>query len=104
MKERDYRKEPILETCATHGEPAAEPGRGEDASCCLVRAHDAMRARPDLDGEGIQLWLDFEEAALERGVDPDVTREELAAGVGCSSCRPMVAAAPPGSVRSAEAA
>ena len=92
-----------MEIRATHGEPAAEPGRGEDA-CCLVRAHDAMRTHPDLDGEGIQLWLDFEEAALDRGVDPDVPREELAAGFGCSSCRSMVAAAPTGSVRSAEAA
>ena len=94
-----------MEIRATHGRPAAGPGREEDA-CCLVRAHDAMRAHPDLDGEGIQLWLDFEEAALKSGVDPDGPREEIVAAagdLGCSSCRPMVAAAPE-SIRPAEAA
>ena len=87
-----------MEIRATHGRPAADPGREED-TCRLLRAHDAMRAHPDLDGEGIQLWLDFEEAALNCGVDPDGPREEIVAGdLGCSSCYPTVAAAP-GSIR-----
>jgi hypothetical protein len=32
-----------------------------------------------LDGEGMQLWLDWELEALRWGVDPDVSRDELAA-------------------------
>ncbi len=67
-------------------------GREEKAAPCLLCAHAAMREHPGLDGEGLQLWLDFEEAAFRYGVDPDLSREELVAAaeaVGCakaSSC------------------
>ena len=37
------------------------------------------------DGEGIQLWLDYELEALRFGVDPDVSREDLAALVDGST-------------------
>ena len=45
----------------------------------LLGLRDQSDAHPELDGEGIQLWLDYELEALRFGVDPDVSREELAA-------------------------
>ena len=46
---------------------------------CLLRLRDRADAHAELDGEGIQRWLDYELEALRWGVDPDVTRDELAA-------------------------
>ncbi len=46
---------------------------------CLLRLRDKADAHRELDGEGIQLWLDFEMEAMLWDVDPDVSREELAA-------------------------
>ena len=46
---------------------------------CLLRLRDRADAHPQLDGEGLQLWLDYELEALRYGVDPDISREELAA-------------------------
>ena len=46
---------------------------------CLLRLRDQADAHPQLDGEGLQLWLDYEHEALRFGVDPDISREELAA-------------------------
>jgi hypothetical protein len=47
---------------------------------CLLGLRDRADAHPDpLSGEGLQLWLDFECEALRYGVDPDVSRNELAA-------------------------
>ena len=46
---------------------------------CLLRLRDRVDAHQELDGEGIQLWLDYELEALRYGVDPDISREELAA-------------------------
>ena len=46
---------------------------------CLLRLRDRADAYREFDGEGIQLWLDYELEALRWGVDPDVSREELAA-------------------------
>ena len=46
---------------------------------CLLRLRDRADAHPDLDGEGLQLWLDYELEAMRFGVDPDISREELAA-------------------------
>src|SRR4051812_37092079 len=46
---------------------------------CLLRLRDRADAHPELDGEGLQLWLDFELEALHHGIDPDISREELAA-------------------------
>ncbi len=45
---------------------------------CLLRLKDRADDHPELDGEGIQRWLDYELEALRWGVDPDVSREELA--------------------------
>jgi len=46
---------------------------------CLLRLRDRADAHQEFDGEGIQLWLDYEVEALRFGVDPDVSRENLAA-------------------------
>ncbi len=46
---------------------------------CLLRLRDRADAHQEFDGEGIQLWLDYELEALRCGVDPDVSRENLAA-------------------------
>jgi hypothetical protein len=40
---------------------------------------DRADERTELDGEGIQRWMDYECEALLFGVDPDTPREELAA-------------------------
>lgn len=42
------------------------------------QAQDRAAAHPELDSEGIELWLDYELEALRWGVDPEVSREELA--------------------------
>ena len=47
---------------------------------CLLRLRDRADRHPEpLNGEGLQLWLDYECEALRYGVDPDVSPEELAA-------------------------
>ncbi len=46
---------------------------------CLLRLRDQADTHPRLDGEGVQLWLDYELEALRWGVAPDISREELAA-------------------------
>ncbi len=46
---------------------------------CLLQLRDRADAHREFDGEGIQLWLDYELEALRFGVDPNVSREELAA-------------------------
>ena len=46
---------------------------------CLLNLRDRADAHQEFDGEGIQLWLDYELEALLYGVDPAVSREELAA-------------------------
>ena len=46
---------------------------------CLLRLRNQAGAYRKLDGEGIQLWLDYELEALHYGIDPDISREELAA-------------------------
>jgi len=48
----------------------------------LLRLRDRADAHPQLDGEGLQLWLDYELEALRLGVDPDISREELAKAFG----------------------
>lgn len=45
---------------------------------CLLKLRDRADAHPELDGEGLQRWLDYEFEALRWGVDPDVSREDLA--------------------------
>ena len=47
---------------------------------CLLGLRDRAGAHPEpLSGEGLQLWLDYECEALRHGVDPDASRDELAA-------------------------
>lgn len=46
---------------------------------CLLRLRDRADAHTDLDGEGLQLWLDYEFEAVRWNVDPDVSRGELGA-------------------------
>ena len=46
---------------------------------CLLGLRDRADGHEDFDGQGIQLWLDYELEALRFGVDPDVFREELVA-------------------------
>ena len=45
---------------------------------CLLKAHDRGHG-PGLEPEDLQAWFDWEEEAFRYGVDPDVSREELAA-------------------------
>ena len=44
---------------------------------CLLWLRDRADAYQNLDGAGIQLWLDYELEALRYGIDPDISREEL---------------------------
>jgi hypothetical protein len=46
---------------------------------CLLRLRDRADAHTELDGEGLQRWLDYEFEALRWNVDSDVSREVLAA-------------------------
>ncbi|MDQ3913252.1 MAG: hypothetical protein M3305_16075 [Actinomycetota bacterium] len=50
---------------------------------CLLRLRDRAEAAP-LDGEGIELALEFEYEAIRYGVDPDMSREELEALIEAS--------------------
>jgi hypothetical protein len=44
---------------------------------CLLKLRDRADAHQEFDGEGIQLWLDYELEALRFGVDPSISREDL---------------------------
>jgi hypothetical protein len=47
---------------------------------CVLRLRDRADACADpLSAEGLVLWMDYELEALHFGVDPDISREELAA-------------------------
>ena len=46
--------------------------------CCLLKVYDRGHG-PGLEPEDLQAWFDWEEDAFRYGVDPDVSREELAA-------------------------
>jgi hypothetical protein len=47
---------------------------------CVLRLRDRADACADpLSAEGLALWLDYELEALRFGVDPDISRDELAA-------------------------
>ena len=51
---------------------------------CLLRLRDKADTAP-LDGEGIELWLEYEVEAMRYGMDPDVSREDLAALIDAST-------------------
>jgi hypothetical protein len=47
---------------------------------CVLRLRDRADACADpLSAEGLALWMDYELEALRFGVDPDMSRDELAA-------------------------
>ena len=46
--------------------------------CCLLGFFDREDSG-ELDGAGLQAWFEWEEEAFRYGVDPDITRGELAA-------------------------
>ncbi len=45
---------------------------------CLLKVHDRGHG-PGLEPEDLQAWFDWEQEAFRYGVDPDVSREDLAA-------------------------
>ena len=56
---------------------------------CLLRLRERAEFHTELDGEGLALWMDYELEALRCGVDPDVSRDELAALIeGSTVARP----------------
>jgi hypothetical protein len=50
---------------------------------CLLRLRDRAEAAP-LEGEGIELWVEFEYEAARYGVDPEMSRDDLAALIDAS--------------------
>jgi hypothetical protein len=46
---------------------------------CLLRLHDEANGTTDLDGEGIQLWMEWEWEAMRWGVDVEISRPDLEA-------------------------
>ncbi len=53
---------------------------------CLLRLYDrAASHQGDDDCEGIQLWLEFEWEAMRYGVDPDISRDDLATLIEAST-------------------
>jgi hypothetical protein len=53
--------------------------------CLLTLREKADATSPALDGTGLQAWLDYEHEAIRWGIDPDVSRDELAALVEAST-------------------
>ena len=51
---------------------------------CLLRLHDEAHAG-ELDGAGIEAWMAWEYEAIRYGLDPDMSREELAALIEAST-------------------
>jgi hypothetical protein len=51
---------------------------------CLLRLRDKADSAA-LDGEGIELWLEYQHEAMRYGVNPDISREELAALIDAST-------------------
>jgi hypothetical protein len=51
---------------------------------CLLRLYDEAHAG-ELDGAGIEAWLDWEAEAIRYSVDPDISRDDLAALVEAST-------------------
>jgi hypothetical protein len=51
---------------------------------CLLRLHNEAHSG-ELDGEGLQAWLDFEFEAMRYGVDVDISRDDLEALIEAST-------------------
>ena len=75
----------MIEESVRQGAEQAKSEVHHEVPRCLLRLRDRADAYPELDGEGIQCWLDYEFEALRWGVDPDVSREELAVLVESST-------------------
>ena len=71
----------MIEESVRHGAERAKTEVHHEVPRCLLRLRGRAEAHAELDGEGMQLWLDYELEALRWGVDPDVSRDELAAMV-----------------------
>ena len=69
----------MIEESVRQGAEQAEREVHHGVPRCLLRLRNRADAYPELDGEGIQLWLDYELEALRWSVNPDVSREDLAA-------------------------
>ena len=61
------------------GATAAREVHHRVARCVLGLRERADACADPLSAEGLALWMDYELEALRFGVDPDVSREELAA-------------------------
>ncbi len=73
---------------SAHTVPAPEMQRHELHHCvprCLLRLYDRAASHPDFDGEGIELWLEFEYEAMRYGVDAEISRDDLAALIEAST-------------------
>lgn len=75
----------MIERSVRQGAEQAKREVHHEVPRCLLGLRDRADDRPGLDGDGIQLWLDYELEALRWGVDPDIPREELKALVEDSS-------------------
>ena len=51
---------------------------------CLLQLRDRAEGAA-LDGEGIEAWLEYEHEAMRYGVDPDISRDDLAALIDTST-------------------
>ena len=69
----------MIEESVRQGAQRAKTEIHHEVPRCLLRLRDGAEAHEGLDGEGMQLWLDWELEAMRWGVDPDVSRDELAA-------------------------
>jgi len=69
----------LIEESLRQGAESAKGEAHHRVPRCLLCLRDRADAHTELDGEGLQLWLDYEFEALRWGVDPDVSREGLAA-------------------------
>lgn len=77
----------MIERSARQGAERAKGEAHHRAPRCLLGLRDRAEAHTELDGEGVQLWVDYELEALRWGADPGVPRGELAALVEGSAVR-----------------
>jgi hypothetical protein len=69
----------LIEGSVQQGAEQAKQEVHHQVPRCLLMLRDQADAHPELDGESVQKWLDYELEALRYGIDPDISREELAA-------------------------
>jgi len=67
----------LIEESVRQGAEQAKREMHHEIPRCLLRLMDQADVHPELDGEGVQKWLDYEFEAQRWGVDPDVSRGEL---------------------------